>query len=236
MTKIILVVDDDADSRDLVKTAVSMMGHAPYLASDGQQGLAFCRQMLPDLLVVDYMMPGMTGTEVCRELKKLPGGELVPVIMLTARDNLRDKVLALEEGVDDYLTKPYQFQELQARITAQLRVRDLNMRLHEQNLRLQAMQEKLVEQERELVVGQLAGTAAHQLGQPLSAILLNCYLLESLPPTDERSRQALQAVKSDAKRMAEIVEQLRGADPRKTSRYFGETSILELQEEKAVVE
>lgn len=236
MTKVVLVADDDVDSRDLVKMAIMMMGHTPILVSDGPSALKVCHELLPDLLIVDYMMPGMTGTEVCREMKKLSGGELVPVIMLTACDGLRDKVAALEEGVDDYLTKPYQFQELQARITAQLRVRDLNMRLHEQNIALHTMQRKIVEQERELVVGQLAGTAAHQLGQPLSAILLNCYLLECLPRSDERSLQALEAVKNDAKRMAEILELLRDADPRKTSAYFGKTTILALEEENTAKE
>ena len=82
------------------------------------------------------------------------------------------------------------------------------------------------------MVYQLAGTAAHKLGQPLSAILLNCHLLENLPATDARYQQALAAVKDDAKRMAEMIEQLKTADAGKKSEYFGGAAILDLEEKK----
>jgi signal transduction histidine kinase len=94
------------------------------------------------------------------------------------------------------------------------------------------MQEKLVQHERQVVVSQLAGTAAHQLGQPLSAIMLNCHLLERLPSTDERFQKALQAVKADAKRMAELIERLRGVDAKKTEAYHGEARILNLEKQE----
>jgi signal transduction histidine kinase len=94
------------------------------------------------------------------------------------------------------------------------------------------MQEKVVEQERQLVVGQLAGTAAHQLGQPLSAILLNCYLLENLPKSDSKFIGALQSIKNDAKRMAEMIDQLRGVDASKKEGYYGNTEILSLSAQK----
>jgi signal transduction histidine kinase len=91
------------------------------------------------------------------------------------------------------------------------------------------MQERLVAQERQLAVGQLAGTAAHQLGQPLSAILLNCYLLEQLPKDDAKFVGALTAIKSDAKRMADMIERLRAVNASEREEYYGDTEILKLE-------
>ena len=92
------------------------------------------------------------------------------------------------------------------------------------------MQEKLVAQERQLVVGQLAGTAAHQLGQPLSAIMLNCHLLERVSPDNPKHQNALGAIKDDARRMAELLGKLREIDASKTQEYHGTTEILEIDE------
>ena len=87
------------------------------------------------------------------------------------------------------------------------------------------------EQERQLAVGQLAGTAAHQLGQPLSAILLNCYLIEQLPKNDPKFIGALAAIKSDTKRMSDLINQLRSVKASDREGYFGGTEILKLKDD-----
>ncbi|MBN8550222.1 MAG: response regulator [Deltaproteobacteria bacterium] len=230
--KTILIADDDADTRAIVGSAIQMLGHEYVEAGDGAQALVMAKQLKVDLAILDVMMPEMNGNEVCEGIKTLEHGKFIPVLMLTARDSVKDKVSALDGGADDYLTKPFHYQELQARINALLRVRDLNLSLREKNLELQAMQEKLVQQERQILVSQLAGTAAHQLGQPLSAIMLNCHLIETLPPGDERSKKALSAIKADSKRMAELIEKLRTADASKTASYHGKTAILNLDDSK----
>jgi len=227
--KRILIADDDSDTRIIVSSVVSILGHNPMVVVDGSEAVAQCSVELPDLAIVDFMMPGCTGLEVCQHIRAQKGGEYVPVLMLTARDTVQDKVSALEEGVDDYLTKPFNYQELQARVKALLRVRELNIRLQEKNEELQRMQQRLIDQERQLVVGQLAGTAAHQLGQPLSAILLNCYLVEQLSREDPKYVTALNAIKSDARRMAEMLEQLREVDASRREGYYGKTEILQLE-------
>lgn len=226
--KRILIADDDADTRVIVSSVISILGHLPVVVPDGIQAVAECLARMPDLAIVDYMMPGLNGLEVCRRLKQQQGGQYVPVLMLTARDTVQDKVSALEEGVDDYLTKPFNYQELQARVKALLRVRELNVKLQETNVELKRMQARLIEQERQLVVGQLAGTAAHQLGQPLSAILLNCYLIEHIPKDDSKFTGALESIKNDAKRMAEMIQKLRVVDASRKEGYYGETQILSL--------
>jgi DNA-binding response OmpR family regulator len=226
--RLILIADDDADTRSIVASAVQMLGAQTVEAADGQQALKLYNQLEIDLVILDVMMPLINGNQVCTEIKASVMGPYVPVLMLTARDSIKDKVDALEGGADDYLTKPFHYQELQARIKALLRVRELNLQLRASNEQLTLMQEKVISQERQLVLTQLAGTAAHQLGQPLSAIMLNCHLLETLPPEDERTKRALQAIKSDAKRMAELIQKLRSADASKKEAYHGNSEIIEI--------
>lgn len=226
----VLIADDDDDIRSILESAVGALGYRIVTARDGPAAWALCDRELPDLAVLDITMPMMSGTEVCRRLKGAPDGLYVPVLFLTARDGLQQKVEALDGGGDDYLTKPFHYQELQARIRALMRVREANLRLREKNRELEEMQTRLVAQERQLVAHQLAGTAAHKLGQPLSAIMLNCHLLEVLPPTDERFAKALQSVKVDARRMVEMIEKLKQVDAGKTESYFERTTILDIEE------
>jgi len=228
MTRILLA-DDDPDIRSILSGILSVLGFDIIEAKDGLEAKELFDREQPDLVILDIMMPGLNGNQVCRHIKSSEIGRFVPVIMLTARDGVQDKVGSFEIGADDYVTKPFNYQELQARIKALFRIRDLNVELHRKNSELQAAQEKIVLQERQLLVGQLAGTAAHQLGQPLSAILLNCHLLSSVKADDPKFNQALAAIKSDVKRMSELIDNLRSVDAAKTEDYFGKTDILELK-------
>ena len=227
----ILIADDDADSRIVVASVISILGHAPVVVHGGGEALEECERQLPDLAIIDYMMPSVNGIEMCHRLKTIPGGELVPLLMLTARDSMQDKISALEEGIDDYLTKPFNYQELRARVTALLRVRDLNLSLVAKTEELQKMQELLVATERQVAVGQLAGTAAHQLGQPLSAIMLNCFLIEKLPKEDPKFIGAVIAIKNDVRRMVEMIDRLRNVKASAREEYFEGTEILKLKDE-----
>jgi DNA-binding response OmpR family regulator len=227
----ILIADDDPDSRIVVASVISILGHSPIVVNGGGEALSECQRQLPDLAIIDYMMPSLNGIEVCHRLRDIPGGEFVPVLMLTAHDSVQDKVAALEEGVDDYLTKPFNYQELRARVTALLRVRDLNLSLVAKNEELRRMQERLVATERQVAVGQLAGTAAHQLGQPLSAIMLNCFLIEKLPKDDSKFMGAVMAIKNDVRRMVEMIDRLRNVKACSREEYFGDTEILKLKDE-----
>ena len=228
----ILIADDDPDSRIVVASVISILGHSPIVVNGGGEALSECQRQLPDLAIIDYMMPSLNGIEVCHRLRDIPGGEFVPVLMLTAHDSVQDKVAALEEGVDDYLTKPFNYQELRARVTALLRVRDLNLSLVAKNEELRRVQERLVATERQVAVGQLAGTAAHQLGQPLSAIMLNCFLIEKLPKEDAKFMGAVSAIKNDVRRMVEMIDRLRNVKASSRGEYFGDTEILKLKDDE----
>lgn len=118
MPRTILVVDDEPHIRDLVRLYMKREGFEVREAADGQEGLGLARSTSPDLVVLDVMLPKLDGWEVCREIRK---DSAVPIIMLTARDDEADKVLGLEMGADDYLTKPFSPRELVARVRAVLR-------------------------------------------------------------------------------------------------------------------
>src|SRR5215212_2732267 len=120
MTKI-LVVEDEEHIRQLVSMYLAKEGFAVETAADGRAALSRINAVKPDLLVLDLMLPKVDGWTVCRELRRSPLTENLPIIMLTARDDLIDRILGLELGADDYVTKPFNPRELLARIRAVLR-------------------------------------------------------------------------------------------------------------------
>ncbi|GAB6933672.1 response regulator transcription factor [Calditerricola satsumensis] len=114
----ILVVDDEAPMRALLRLFLEQNGFAVSEAEDGHAALARARAEQPDLILLDIMLPGLDGWQVCRMLREESD---VPIIMLTARDDVRDRVAGLDAGADDYLVKPFAEEELMARIRAVLR-------------------------------------------------------------------------------------------------------------------
>jgi two-component system response regulator MprA len=115
----ILVVEDDAAVRDSLARTLRFQGYQVDIAGDGLAALDVVRAGEPDAMVLDVSMPRMDGLETCRQLRA--GGVVVPVLMLTARDSVGDRVAGLDAGADDYLVKPFALQELLARIRALLR-------------------------------------------------------------------------------------------------------------------
>jgi DNA-binding response OmpR family regulator len=118
MTRTILVVDDETTIRETLVEALELDGYRAVAAADGRQALLRFRSEQPDLVLLDLMLPELSGVEVCRIIR---AESPVPIIMLTARDGEIDKVVGLELGADDYVTKPFSLRELSARIRAILR-------------------------------------------------------------------------------------------------------------------
>ena len=114
----LLIVDDDPKIRDLLRLYVEREGHRAVFAADGVQALAVARQQRPALILLDVMLPGLDGFEVCRRLREESD---VPIMLLTARSGDSDKVVGLDLGADDYVVKPFSPRELMARIRALLR-------------------------------------------------------------------------------------------------------------------
>ena len=118
MSNKILVVDDDLNICELLKLYLENEGYTAYVANDGNAAVEMFNEKSPDLVLLDIMLPKMDGWQVCREIRKTSS---VPIIMLTAKGETFDKVLGLELGADDYVTKPFDSKEVMARIKAVLR-------------------------------------------------------------------------------------------------------------------
>ena len=117
--KTVLIVEDEKNIVDIVRFNLQREGYDTLEAYDGASGLALAREKHPDLVLLDVMMPKMMGFDVCRVLRD--EGDNVPIIILTAREEEEDKILGLEIGADDYITKPFSMRELMARVKANIR-------------------------------------------------------------------------------------------------------------------
>jgi two-component system phosphate regulon response regulator PhoB len=117
----ILVIEDDPDIVELLQYNLEKEDFQVFAATDGKTGLEMAKRGTADLLILDLMLPQLSGIEVCKEIRKSPEHETLPIIMLTARGEETDRVLGLELGADDYVTKPFSIREMVARVKALLR-------------------------------------------------------------------------------------------------------------------
>src|SRR5687768_4062426 len=133
----ILVVDDNRDNVEIIATRLRFRGYQIDEASDGAQAIASVHQNAPDLILLDVMLPDIDGYEISRRLKGDESLPYIPIILVTARDSTQDKVAGLDAGADDYLTKPINFPELEARVRSMLRIKRLQDELEEKNRELE---------------------------------------------------------------------------------------------------
>tara|TARA_B100000686_G_scaffold354895_1_gene468030 strand:+ start:2492 stop:3181 length:690 start_codon:yes stop_codon:yes gene_type:complete len=119
----ILIVEDEPAIQELISYRLQQAEHKTFCAGDAEQAIKIVNDVLPDLVLLDWMLPGMSGIELAKKLRKIPRTKNIPIIMLTARTEESDKVSGLEVGADDYITKPFSLRELIARIKAVLRRR-----------------------------------------------------------------------------------------------------------------
>jgi DNA-binding response OmpR family regulator len=119
MTEHILLVEDDPKLSGFIEAELKLEGYQVTVVGNGMDGLAMAREIHPDLLILDWMLPGLSGLDLCLRLRKT--GIQEPIILLTARDEIPDRVAGLNAGADDYVTKPFSIEELLARVKAHLR-------------------------------------------------------------------------------------------------------------------
>ena len=161
----ILVVDDIADNVEILRTRLSSLGYEVVVAEDGEQALARVRETLPDLILLDIMMPKVDGLEVVRRLKADNSLPFIPVILVTAKANPKDVVAGLDAGGDDYLSKPIDHGALVARVRAMLRIKTLHDEVQALNEGLAAkVRDQVEELER---VGRLRRFLAPQVAQTI---------------------------------------------------------------------
>ena len=135
----ILVVDDSPDNLEIVSARLASVGYDVEKATDGETALEQVRQAPPDLILLDVMLPGIDGYEVARIVKQDDDLPFIPIILVTARDSTQDKVTGLDAGADDYLPKPINYPELEARVRSMLRIKRLQDELEEKNRELERL-------------------------------------------------------------------------------------------------
>ena len=152
----LLLVEDEASQRVILDYNLKSAGYGTVQASDGYQALQLIDEELPDLILLDWMLPGVSGIEICRQLKARKDTREIPIIMLSARSEEVDKVRGLETGADDYMQKPYGIQELLARIKLQLkRVRPATtgVELRHGDLRIDTAAQRVWRADHEIALG-----------------------------------------------------------------------------------
>src|ERR1700680_4787111 len=164
----ILVVDDNEMNRDILVTRLDTQGYELLQAADGEEALAAATQHLPDLILLDVMMPKIDGMEVCRRLKGDPQLPFMPIILVTAKADSKDVVVGLEAGADEYLTKPIDHAALVARVKPMLGIKALHDQVQAQTADLAAfnrtLEQRVADQLAEIErVGRLKGFLAPQV-------------------------------------------------------------------------
>jgi signal transduction histidine kinase len=219
----VLIVEDNIDMRRLLYHLVRQEFRV-RIARDGREGLAAVRERAPDLVLTDVMMPNMSGTELCAEIKRDAELAHVPVVLVTSKAEREMKIQGLEYGADDYVTKPFHPRELMARVRSLVRLRQAQQQLAERNALLESTNEELhatmdelkeasaqlVHAERLAAVGELAAGVAHEINNPVNFAM--------------NAARTLRAVVDDVKTVA---EQVRAIDPGDTDALRRQIDALE---------
>ncbi|WP_414527846.1 response regulator [Nodularia chucula] len=188
--KYILLVDDNANNLKVLSEAIQGCGWKALMATDGESAIEQIEYAHPDLILLDVMMPGLDGFETCRRLKANPHTENIPIIFMTALSDATDKVKGLEIGAVDYITKPFQQEEVIARLKLHLKIshltRTLEYRVEERTLELsQSLQQlkqtqlQLIQSEKMSTLGQLVAGIGHEINNPIGFISINCSHIEN---------------------------------------------------------
>jgi signal transduction histidine kinase len=204
----ILVADDDQPNVRLVESILRSHGYAVLRAYDGEEALRRVSEDRPDLLLLDVMMPNLSGFEVCRRLRERHETRLLPIVMITALNALEDKVQALDLGADDFLSKPINRTELLAKVRSILRVRALQEEVERQTRELEAANRELLGIQR--FKESMTQMVVHDLKNPLAAIMGNIQLmqLQRARMTPTRLQELLQRTQDSARQMARMIQNI----------------------------
>ena len=206
----LLIVDDIPANVSMLLDFLTEAGFKVLVAKDGFAALQKAVYALPDLILLDVMMPGMDGFEVCEKLKSQEESKNIPIIFMTALSETVDKVKGFSLGAVDYITKPIQHQEALARITTHLKLRQLQQQLEEE---VKFRKEHAVELEkRNMELNAFARTVAHDLKNPLNGVIgLSELLLVECPKEngfEETGIKYLQLISESGRKMVDIIDAL----------------------------
>jgi len=233
----ILLVEDSPLQAAIISDHLAQRGYTSRWETTLANGLEAIRDSPPDLLILDRILPDGDGGQWCRELKADPAMRDLPIIILTARHKVEERVEGLLGGADDYIPKPYHPEELLARVFGCLRTlalkRELRHKAEElarKNQELMEAQERIIRMERLAAMGEIGLAIRHEINNPLGTILGYAQLLllqaESLPP---EVRTKLEAISRGAVRIRDVVRRLEEIREERTVEYLPGVSMTDLQ-------
>jgi signal transduction histidine kinase len=190
----ILIVDDAVDTVELLRKRFRSEGYDTAEAYDGEEALQKVEEYHPDLVVLDVMMPKLDGYEVCRRLKTDENTKYIPILMLTAKGEVENKVKGLEIGADDYLAKPFDYKELSARVKSLLTIK--------------AAHEKLVEEEKSEALEKMMDEVAHEIRNPLASIGGFAKRVYDKLPEGDSNKKYMEMIMDDVLKLENMVKQL----------------------------
>ena len=210
----ILIAEDNLTSRRILETILVKWNYDVISACDGNEAWEKLQEKdHPKLIILDWMMPGINGVEICRRLRQAEAVEPIYIILLTARDEKNDIVEGLGAGADDYIPKPFDKDELRARIDVGRRVVEL--------------QAALLEKEKLQVIFEMTGAICHELSQPMQAISGNSELMLLNLQKDNPMYKHVETIKSQVERMGDITRKLKRVTRYKTKDYIN-SKIIDL--------
>jgi signal transduction histidine kinase len=190
----ILVVDDDPIQQKVVKRELEKEGYEIRAALDGKQGMEVAWEWRPDLVLLDVILPGLQGTEVCQLLKDHPKTRHIPILMLTSLDRPEDVAQGLSTGATDYICKPFNALELRARVAT--------------HLRTSRIMGEMVDLEKHISLGRLTAGLCHEVNNPLTVVLGQLELLKSLVK-ETRQEKCVRMAFESARRIQNLVKAMR---------------------------
>lgn len=213
----ILIVDDDPTSRTVLQAVLEKWNFVIRLACDGEEAWDIIQEAnSPRLLLVDWMMPGMDGPTLCRRIREEMSRESFYILMLTARDSRKDLIMGLESGADDYIGKPWDNEELKARLNVGRRV----LQLQNESFKRQRLQGVL----------EMAGAVCHELNQPLQVVLGYAEMLETDIPPGDPARESLDKILEGVEKMGRLTNKLMQITDYQTVGYLdGKLNIIDIE-------
>lgn len=203
----ILVIDDEPDNFDVIETLLNQQNYRLHYAAGGREAIASLDTFAPDLILLDVMMPGMDGLEVCREIKALSRWQFIPIIMVTALSAKEDLARCLSAGADDFISKPVNRLELTARVRSTLRIKEQHDRLQEFS-RLQRDTINILGKNLEELTDNIARGFPHELNTPLNGMIGTIEFLkdhlEEMEPAAIRER--LDRLDRSARRLEHLTQ------------------------------
>lgn len=211
----ILIVEDEEDSRFIYERLLTKSGYNIKTAENGDEALAIIDEFNPKVILADWTMPKLNGVELCNIIKKKDEYKLIYFILLTARTSLKDRVEGLDTGADDYLVKPIDNQELEARIRSGLRIHNLQNEL------------KSIEHSKAVV--ELACTIGHQINNPLSSLKMSLDTLkDEIDLNKESVDEDLFVIEASLKRIQEFVKALQNLQSPEIMDYALDNKMLKI--------